>query len=580
MNKRFPVMATAALLLLLSVNSFAQTPQITQTVPNESFLGETFCFETELTNIGPAGFGPYLRLVLPPELSFDSATIFGSAVDVQNVGVFPPAPGNELIDPVIDQPVTGPEGGSLVILTYPVGSVVEDGPPLPIETCLTMQPGAQLGVPIPIEITPVYQFGDTATGANGPIVGTPITPSVTPTVLMFSKANSAPEDERPPGPSWPIDYTLTVDIANTATINPLLVTDQLPPDFQFTGPFTINGGGGCSATQTPSTILPGGLLEVECTNDIVGSLAENDVEIIYTGFITDILDESNCGTSPIENMATVQASYVPASGPVQVLPPIDADSTVTARHVAVQKSAAPTAVTPGDAVTYTLRFQVTDFGTGNALVVTDTLPDGVSFDSHGQLTVEGGAVAIVPSVTVNPDFTTTVIYDIGAVAGSINPGADITLSYNATLEESFQNPDPDQPILSSDSLTNSVSIIYGLPAGAAACGEGSSATIDVNPVSVDKEIVNLQPFYLPGETVQFRLTLNVPTGDTSDIVFEDFLPLPVFVAGDVDLSFDPDGVFSNDGDIVRGPADTAGLTPTSITSSAGSNSIRIEWPDV
>ena len=67
-------------------------------------------------------------------------------------------------------------------------------------------------------MTPVYRFGDTPTGVNGPIVGAPLTQSVTPTVILFDKANSAPEGERPPGPSWPITYTLSANVANAQTV--------------------------------------------------------------------------------------------------------------------------------------------------------------------------------------------------------------------------------------------------------------------------------------------------------------------------------------------------------------------------
>ncbi|MGB0514947.1 MAG: hypothetical protein ACPGJE_08920, partial [Wenzhouxiangellaceae bacterium] len=360
----------------------AQVPQITETVPGTSFLGEQFCFETNLTNSGPPGFGPYLRLELPPGLNFDSATIFGTGGSVTSVGVFPPAPGNQLTDPRIDQPVTGGPGNSLILLSFPVGSVVDGGPDLPIEICLTIDPSAEVGTPLPVEITPIYQFGDTATGANGPIIGSVVNQAVTPTVLLFSKSDSTPESERPPGPSWPYEYTLTVDIANTAIINPLVIRDVLPPDFQFqAGSIVVNGGIGCSVTQTPPAATPGGLLEVTCSGATQGTASGSDVVVRYSGYIVDILDESFCEIRPQVNDASAQGTYVPAAGSPQVLPPVTDATSVSAEHVVVQKGVTPNQASPGASLAYVLNFQVTDFGDASSLVVTDMLPDGIDFVS-------------------------------------------------------------------------------------------------------------------------------------------------------------------------------------------------------
>lgn len=555
--------------LLLASPAVAQTPTTSQGVPAESFLGEQFCFQTVFSNSGSPGYGPYLRLDLPPGLVFDSAEVFGAG-SVIAVGTFPAAPGNQLTDPLIDDLVSGTEGHSLRILEFPVGSVVTGGPPLPVDICLTIDPSATVGAPLPVSLTPVYEFGDSATGVNGPIIGSEVVGSVTPTVLVFDKTDSAPESERPPGTSWPYQYTLTADIANTATIQPLVFRDQLPADFQFIGTVNVTGGAGCSVTQTPSLASPGGLLEVTCSGATVGTTAGTDVEVTYSGYITDVLDESFCDIQPQVNDASLQASYVPPSGPAQPLPTATADTTVSAEHVTVQKGASPGQGVPGDAVRYTLAFQVTDHGDADALVVTDLIPDGIDFVGHDDLVINGGSVPISPTVTVNGDFTTTVIYDIGAVAGTLNRGTSITLTYDAQVRQDYQNTN--EPVLSSDSLPNTVDMEYSLVQGAASCNNGSGASVGIIPVDLTKEIINPQPFYVPGEVVQFRLTKQVPAGDTSAIRFEDYLPLPVFDVTDVDLTFG--------NDIVYGPADTAGLTPTSISINAAQNALFIDWPDL
>jgi hypothetical protein len=107
--------ASAVLLLLLGVLSTvvrAQTPNLANPVPAESFAGEQFCYHLDLSNSGNPGYGPEIRLLLPPDLSFDSAQFLGTGVNPTTVGVFPAMPGNQLTDPLSNSVVTGPPGGA------------------------------------------------------------------------------------------------------------------------------------------------------------------------------------------------------------------------------------------------------------------------------------------------------------------------------------------------------------------------------------------------------------------------------------------------------------------------------------
>ena len=56
-----------SVLALLPISALAQTPNVSENVPAESFLGEPFCFQANFSNTGSPGYGPYLRLDLPPE---------------------------------------------------------------------------------------------------------------------------------------------------------------------------------------------------------------------------------------------------------------------------------------------------------------------------------------------------------------------------------------------------------------------------------------------------------------------------------------------------------------------------------
>ncbi|MFK7937714.1 MAG: hypothetical protein AB8G22_29625, partial [Saprospiraceae bacterium] len=154
--------------IVVSFTAVAQTPQIAQDLPATNFVGEQLCFTIDISNDDPAvGYGPYLRLVFPAELTFESIEFFGGGT-VALDEVFQNDP---IEDPLTETDVMGNSGERLVIFELPVGSVVQDGPELESEVCFTINTNSPIGVGIPIQITPIFRFGNTATGENGPIVG-------------------------------------------------------------------------------------------------------------------------------------------------------------------------------------------------------------------------------------------------------------------------------------------------------------------------------------------------------------------------------------------------------------------------
>jgi len=566
MSGKLRVFLRACLWTTLSLApAMAQTPTLSGgpgalTVLDENPVSFTFT----LNNVGAPGYGPYIRLILEPGLNFNGATSFGVAAATQMVGTFPASPGNQLTDPITGQSVTGPPGATLTILTYAVGSVVSGGPDLDMTVSVTLDPGVTIGVPLGVSGQPVYRFGDTPTGTNGPIAGAVLNGSVTPILFEVFKDNDAPEQERPPGPSWPITYTIRVDVAAGRTIDDLVITDVLPNDLQFIGVPMVSGGAGCTVDIVPSTVTPGGTLEVSCTS-VTGTASDTDMEITYQGYIIDTLDETNCVTELKINDITADASYNSVAQPQAT-----EDSEVTAKHVAIQKGLAPDTGIPGETVTFTLQVQVTDFGNASNTVITDSLPDGYTFGAHQNMTINGGGQAISPTVTPNPDGSTTVVYDVGAAAGVLASGTGATITYTATVDQDY-TPAPD-PVLADDRLSNTVVLDYDLVEGATNCSDGSGATFQVIPVALNKSIVNPLPEYVPGDVITYRFELSVPSGNTEGIVMEDFFPLPVHDVTSVDTTFG--------NDITTAPTDTVGLVPTGITALPATNSIRLEFPPV
>lgn len=561
--------------LFFSMGLFAQTPSLVNGLPAQAFPGDQVCFDLSVTNTGNPGYNPYIRLILPSVLTFNSANYLGINIATTTVGVFPASPGNQLTDPVTGGTVTGPAGSTLIILTIPLGSIVESGPDTVVEVCSTLATSSAIGTPYSVSAQPVYEHGDSPTGTT-PIIGSVVTRTLTPIVWQAFKENDAHESEMPPsdGSNYLITYTLTIDVANTKTVGSVDVTDTLPANLQYVAPITITGGTGASIDVEPSGTTPGGNLSVSFSG-ITGTASDTDVTITYRGYIVDILDETNCGTSLLTNETTFNGTY--AANP---LPEITDTSNVTAKHICIQKGANPTAISPGDTVTYTLNFQVTDFGTANSLVVVDTLPDGITFGAHQSMTVSGSTTAITPSVNHNANGTTVVTYDVHAVTGDLDPATTGTITYTATVDQIYESnvnieTNPDY-VLASDSLINSVVANYSLTAGATGCSDDSGATITVIPITIVKEVRNLQSEYVPGESVTYRLTMTIPSGDTHNVIFEDYFPLPIFDVTTLDTNTN----LAANANISLASTDTMGLTPTSITVDAPTNSLRVNWPDV
>jgi len=557
MFKKVSLPISVLTMLLFSMAVYSQTPVVGAIADVEEFPSTGFCSTATITNSGAAGYGPYLQIVVPDGLTLDSSDLFGSNVGVNVVGVFPAAPGNQLVDPVTGQSVTGDEGSTFYTVQPPIGSVVSGGVDLDLVLCFTIDATAPVNVPINVEVTPVYEFGDTATGDNGPIVGSTVDFDVTPVLVEFEKSNSAPEGERPPGPDWPVSYTLNTNVAPNNTIENLVIADVLPIDFVIdVSSINVTGGVNCVVNTTNP---------INITCDSVTGTGSNDVVVTYSGYFSDVLNEAVCDLRTETNTATFDGEFPLATS----IPQLEDTSVVQLEHISIQKSASSSNASPGQSITFTLNIQISEYATTDSLIVVDNLPDGYTF--VGNETSSLGAISAAVSNDTPGVGQTELTFDLTALSGNIVGGApNITVSYDVIVDQAYENPVG--PVLASDSMLNSVVANYSLTAGASVCSDDSNATVNILPVVISKSVVNPQAFYMPGETVTYRLTLEVPSGDTNGVIFQDFLPLPVFDATTVNTTFNTD--------IVHSPLDTLGLTPLTITTDGASNSVTINWPNI
>ena len=578
----------SVILVAAAAGAQTQPPAMLGGPPAENFIGEGFCFDTAISNPGgDPGYGPYVRLTVPVGMTFNSATAFGMNLSgmglITDVGVFPAAPGNELLDPLTDTMVSGPEGAHLYLLLAPVGSVVFGQPPTVINICMTigLPPDTAVGTALDVTTQPVYLFGDTPTGDNGPIEGPPVTTPVTPTLMIFDK--NAADGKNAAGPSDPAGYTLNVDVANQQTISNLVFTDTMPATFIYTG-HTIGGTGiGCTTTTAPTAPSNGGFIEIQCTS-VTGTTGAGEIVVTINGFADDILDHDNCDQQSLPNTATLDADYLATP-----LPQATGNASFTTRHLVIEKAASGTSV-PGGSAAYSIGFQVSDYIAATNLVLVDVLPDGIDFDlatSVITLTVAGNTYAITPAVQQDTPGVgqTTLTFDIGAaiLAGipaltQLDPAATGTLTYTTDIQQTYDATG--EPVLASDNLPNTVTGTYDI-VGATnpLCTDTSSAGVDIVATGIDKTIVNPAPAYRPGDTVIFSLTMDIPAGNTSDIVFTDFLPLPIFDVNTIDPTWGGPDLYLGSGTTPVAAA-IIGATPPTVVVNAGENSITLNFPDI
>ncbi len=364
--------------LLISSSVYAiSMPNVVNSSPSEEFIGESFCFNANFSNLSTdIGYGPYYLLNLAPDLAFSSATFSGigltaSGQTYSNTGT--------LNDPISGNAFLGEENGSLVAITIPVGSVSSSQPALSVEICLSVDVNA---VPDVLQANAIglysgFQFGDSATGVVGDdtILGGSDINDFTPTVIKYSISDTQAETEHPPGPAWTYPITAIADIASTATVTSIVFpTITLPGNVKFTGLPTITGGVNCILTPDAATLdATTGLgtdvdINITCDSGTGSNGNAQDIRVDFNVYIIDTLDNMTCASTGAIN---------------------------TAKHLTLRKSAAGNG-RPGSTITYTYAYQTSEFIPGiSAFTVTDTLGDGISYSDVGgsqvQLTINHGA---------------------------------------------------------------------------------------------------------------------------------------------------------------------------------------------
>jgi fimbrial isopeptide formation D2 family protein/uncharacterized repeat protein (TIGR01451 family) len=600
-----------AVLALADSALAAPIPTATIQAPANALLSSTVNVQVSFTNSGDAlGYYPMLEVKLPAGLECDSTcrsgititSLGGAPVSVTGFG---PAGGNtNYTNPVTGNQIAVTAGQSALFLSLPVGSVAPNQSAIAYSIPAKLLSTPTLGVALPVNANAVFALGDIPNGTRGScntndtICTSATAVNVTPSVLLLEKRVAALVDgATATGPNYPRRFTLDVTVADTHTTTTNVISDTLPDTFVFTslpgsdckanpGSMTfspaLGSGDSCSFSGTSSG---GGTFSIT-----YGSITGDpgiDRQITYTGYVqkfaggagSAIVPASTGATTTSTNSASATYDFNPGGGNLSLsagpaIATLEQRSLYTTKSITNTTTGGSTAK-PGDTLTHTLIYDISDYFSFDDLIITDTLGDGQTF-IDGSLSVsvfEGSSSATTRTQTqlaaasgsplqpILRDPTTgqwLIQLDLSAALLAAAPngfgandtltGADdlgvdtptrVVISYQSTIDESFTGPVVGTQIIDGGDVINDTMTADFQISGTTnrVSINGPTASITITPITaVTKDVVfkNGAPVtsfpinVSPGDQITFKLSFVIPTGDVEGFVLKDFLPSPLF----------------------------------------------------
>lgn len=556
-------------------------------------VGEPFSYTITLDNTGPdTGYAPYVETVLPQNTTYTGAT-FGIGGDPLTPEATTPVvvtnnDGGSPTTGLVTNPITGattllPVGSTYVVLDLPLGSFVADQTAVTVTVNATLAGGLPNGVLLTQNLQGRCGFALGADPLDNPTTDPVIqsafaTATVTPTVLKARKSMVTVhgEGETATGPDFPVTYTVGADIANTAAVTGITVTETLPDTLQmveFTsitnpGPsFVLTFTPPAGAPQVTSTLPftptgpfgPGGTISLAIPN-ATGGMSTQDIALEYRAFVPD-KDGANADVVPhTTGDSTIVSNTVSASGTYNAIVindtlavPIDlaARSLATQKGVELINDIGGAGYSHGDTVRYTINFQVSDYFSFEKVVLEDLLGDGATYVPNSarlSVTEEGNTNGSLP-------FTEATVAEGDVITTTPPPSHDFSVCGSCTLaitedilndDDAVSRPDDGQSLLTFD-VSSVIGAVPGednrLVGGIVGTGSAGSPTrgtityeatindsfIDTqtNDFSIDSNDSVDNDVRISGQLIEGGLPLNEYPTDTSSASFN--VPPPTFV---------------------------------------------------
>jgi len=339
--------------------------------------------------------------------------------------------------------VCGKAGDQLVTIVLPFGSFTPGQPPVSVEVPASLSPYADLD-DLVIRARGGFQYGATPTNdwccpappnppdttilsdANPDATAWVAHGTVTPTLFSLTKGGGA---ETATGPNYWQTYNITVDIADGQTLSGIVITDELPDNIVYLGPVTVSGGGVVVTEPVAGTPHnpPDNQLVVQYAS-ATGGPGSNDISISFPYYIAEFDANAAPVIPPLTGTPSASVNTASMSGSWSPQDRRDSDKPVNGVGVSSGanlpldaskgSSIAPTddsgssGATPGDIVTYTVAFDISDYFAVDGLVASDVFSDGQRFYSDP---------THLPQVRVTRDgLTTTHAFDPANLVVSCN----------------------------------------------------------------------------------------------------------------------------------------------------------------
>ena len=236
-------------------------------------------------------------------------------------------------------------------------------------------------------------------------------------------------------PGQTLTYTLTFTNTGLVPAHNIVITDTLPTGLTFGSCTPGSLGGSCSASGSIITYTAAATLGVNQSSSIT---------------ITAQIPPTLTDGATLINTATLTYTDS-ANNPRPAVTASDTTTVPVQPNIVLSKTDGVTTAAPGQTLTYTLTFTNTGPGAAHNIVISDTLPPGVSYQSCSLGSLAGSCSESGGTVT----FTLTNPLAAGASASvtitvQVTTSGPTTLTNTATLNYTDSGGNARTPVTSSD----------------------------------------------------------------------------------------------------------------------------------
>ena len=354
------------------------------------------------------------------------------------------------------------------------------------------------------------------------------------------------------GADWPFTYRVTVRNNNVGASSAVVARVTLPPGVAYLGSPTMSANSAISATPAISLTADGSLQLTWALGTLTTARYADPVLISFAAAVpyafrtlTDTAALAGPFAGPMSGLPIPEDTALPATYEASAIysgvasadgtsstPADDAPATVRAAYLTIAKSATPTTVGIGTSITFTLDLVVSEYYSATNVVISDTLPDGLSYE-------QGSADRVPTTIAPNTPGVGQTVLSWELPAAETGPGVQRTITFRAVVDSTYEAaPNKGQPIVSGDQLTNRVKVagdwqaIPDLTRLGATTPDEAQSTVGTTMPSFSKEVRDpvtgawtTRAAAFTGDTLRFRLRYNSAANlDAKAIIIRDFLP--------------------------------------------------------